>query len=99
MQPPPPPAPKTVWLWTAVMAAGAHLPLISLLMIWAQEGHCADGLCGFMESVFVWLLCGLVALAAAIVGLARGERPRWLALVALATMVLPMAVLMGVVAL
>lgn len=87
-----PPQPRPLLLWLAVASAAVHAPLIWLMH--AYGGPCPDGLCGFWESILIWMLCAFFSLLLSVIGWLRGERPRWLILLAMAALLLPVAVLM-----
>ena len=75
-------------LWASVACTGMILPLLWLLE--RVSGSCPDGLCMFFPALLVSGACLLSALAFAVAGLKRGERPRWIALLSiplLATMI------------
>ena len=87
-----PPSPRPLLLWLAVAIAAAHAPLIWLMH--ATGGPCPDGLCGFWESILIWMMCAFFTLLLSVLGWLRGERPRWLILLAMAALFGPGLVLM-----
>lgn len=81
-----------ILFWSAIAVAASHALLIWLMH--AFGGPCGDGLCGFWEAIFIWLLCALGSAALAVIGWVRGERPRWLVLLVPAALGAPLIVLM-----
>ena len=69
---------RPLLLWLSVASPVAILPLL-----WLLERHsrpCADGLCNFFPGLVIIGACLVAVLAFAVIGLRRGERPRWIAL-------------------
>lgn len=81
------PAARPRFLWAAIIAAALLVPGLMLVDRLAASG--GDGLQGFWPGVLVLAGCTLTSMLCTIVGLIRGDRPRWLALVALALWCLP----------
>ena len=75
------PTRRPVLLWLSVAATASILPLLWLLERFS--GPCADGLCTFLPGVAIVAACLVVALTFAVVGLRRGERPRWILMLSL----------------
>ncbi len=76
------------FLWAAIIAAALLVPGLMLVDRFAASG--GDGLQGFWPGVLVLAGCVLTSVICTIIGLMRGERPRWLALIALALWCVPL---------
>ncbi|SFK80916.1 hypothetical protein [Lysobacter sp. cf310] len=85
------PTPRPLLFWLAIAAALAHAPLAWLMRTYS--GPCGDGLCGFWEAIFLWLMSGFGGVVLALIGWVRGERPRWLVALVPVALVVPVAVL------
>ena len=78
---------RPAWLLAAFVPALAPVPVFYLID--RTVAHGGDGLGGFWPTVLAGLACVLACLVCVVVGLVRGERPRWLALLAPAVLVAP----------
>ena len=76
---------RPLLLLLSVAATAAIAPLLWLLDRFS--GYCADGLCTFFPGLLIVGGCLLAALVLMVVGLRRGEGPRWIALLALPVLV------------
>ncbi len=72
---------RPLLLWLSVAATVLIFPLLWLLE--RMSGYCGDGLCTFTYGVLTIAGCLLPALVLAVSGWIRGERPRWIPLLAL----------------
>ena len=76
----------------AIVAAALIVPLLMLIdRIASPDG---DGYGNFWPGGFVYLGCVLASAICMLVGLVRGERPRWLGLIAVVLWLLPAAFLL-----
>lgn len=81
----PPARPR--FLWASIIAAALLVPGLMLVDRFTATG--GDGLQSFWPGVLVLAGSALTSMICTIVGLIRGERPRWLAAIALALWCLP----------
>jgi hypothetical protein len=81
------PTARPRFLWAAIIAAALLVPGLMLADRLAAAG--GDGLQGFWPGVLVLAGSALTSMICTVIGLVRGERPRWLALIALALWCLP----------
>jgi hypothetical protein len=79
-------------LGVACVLAALVLPALWLLDA-SRTSPCGDGLCGFWEGLLIWGGLTTASLVFLVIGLARGEPRKWLALVALALLIAPVFVL------
>ena len=79
-------------LWAAIIAAALIVP--SLWLIDQVSSSDGDGDRNFWLGGLVLLGWVLTSMICTLIGLIRGERPRWLALIAALLWVLPMAFLL-----
>ncbi len=85
-------ASKPKFLMASIGAAALIIPLLFLISSTARSG--GDGLQTFWPSVLAFAGCVLASLICMIVGLVRGERPRWLAIIAVLLCAFPVGYLM-----
>lgn len=81
-----PPRPR--FLWASIIAAVLMVPGLMLVDRLAASG--GDGLQGFWLAVLVVAATALTSVVCTVIGLARGERPRWSAALALAMWCVPL---------
>jgi hypothetical protein len=74
-------------LLIACAIAASIWPIFGLMD--ALRGACADGLCGFWESLLFGGGLTVAALVFMVRGLRRREQPEWLALAAIVLLLLP----------
>ena len=73
--------PRALFLWLSVAATASILPL--LLLLERFSGPCPDGLCNAFPGLMIIGGSLLEAVIFAVVGVRRGERPRWIPLLSL----------------
>ncbi len=82
---------KPKFFMASIAAAALIVPLLFLISSTATSG--GDGLQTFWPSVLAFASCVLTSLICIIVGFVRGERPRWLAMIAVVLCVAPLVFL------
>lgn len=86
-----PPVPRPILFWLVIAAALAHAPLVWLMRTYSVP--CGDGLCGFWEAIFLWLMSAFGGAVLGLIGWVRGEQPRWLTALVPVALALPVALL------
>jgi hypothetical protein len=85
------PSGKPKFFIASVVAAALIIPLLFLISSTATSG--GDGLQTFWPSVLAFAGCVLASLICMTAGFVRGERPRWLAIIAVVLCVAPLVFL------
>ena len=79
-------------LWSAIVAAALIVPLLLSLDLVSSRG--GDGYGNFWLGAIAYVACVVTSAICMVAGLVRGERPRWLAPIAVVLWLLPMAFLL-----
>ena len=79
---------RPFFLWAAMIASPLMIPALMLHDRLASGG--GDGLLGFWSGAAIVMVCALTIVVCLAIGLARGEKPRRLGLLAVALGLLPM---------